>query len=162
MGYSWALSERSVIDRFLFTYFSNQFSCVMGYSWALSDRSVIECQYWWYWLLKINWINWNILIVYLLMTWWDILSKRHWYLYDLFFFFGLQWYWRPRSCNLGINMIVDSKQVPLFFFFLMTLDALIKDFLFLTVSFFIHLILDFFFGLNAKLVVVCFSFFLIK
>jgi len=120
-----------------------------------------RCQYWWYWLLKINWINWNILIVYLLIdvmgySW--ALSVRSvidtYIIY--FFFFGLQWYWRPRSCNLGINMIVDSKQVPHFLFFFN--DTWRFDH-FLTVSFFIHLILDFFFGLNAKLVVVCFSFF---
>jgi hypothetical protein len=61
----------------------------MGYSCVLSVRSIIESLYNTLFSTLVNsMINWN----------------NH--------FFGLQWYWRPRSCNLGINIIVDSKQVP--------------------------------------------------
>lgn len=84
-------SENSII----IYYQSNKDIClfndVMGYSWVLSVRSIIEYLY--------------IIALFLILVNREI---------DWNIFFGLRWYWCPRSCNLGINVIVDSKQVPFY------------------------------------------------
>ena len=126
------LFEASLID----TYFSDQFCDVMGYLWVLSVRSVIVTYFsiGSNWLLKINWINWNILIVYLLMTWWDIYE---YYLFEASLI--LIWSIFFLDCN-GTDVLVRAIWVSIW----LLIANKYHFFFFLTVSFFIHLILDFF------------------
>ena len=125
----------------------------MGFSWVLSVRSVIVTYFsiGSNWLLKINWKIETFKTFWLYIYWWRDGIFMRIGTYMIYFFL---------DCN-GTDVLVRAIWVSIwlliankyhfFFFFLMTLDALIQDFLFFNCFFFIHLILDFFFRFEHEI-----------